>query len=193
VSVYDDFNRTSPTSLGVPSGGPAAWQDLIGSWYIDGNRAASSATVHAITMLPTTFSDVQVEAGLPVIGTDAGLIARVTDAGNHILAAIRIFGVQLYQWVGGDVFELASLVSVTPATTDVWRLEVIGAGPARLYRKPLGGSFTLLTEAALLAPATGTGHGLRAFNDSVVRFDNFVATDMGTPAVPASPASLLIW
>lgn len=177
----DNFNRAdSSSSLGTPSDGGSAWTAHVGTWGINSNQAyCSSVTSLACASVESSISDCEVQATLAVVGSAAGLVARLADSNNYILADEIASTVRLFKNVAGSFTSLGSY-SGTTANGDVikWR----GSGSSHtVYQN--GVSRITATDSA---GSSNTKHGIRTHNDTTMRIDDFSATALaaGGPVIP---------
>lgn len=165
-AARDSFTRTSASSLGTADTGQA-WTALVGTWGTTGTQAycpTPSGGASSVACVETNASDVDLQVTLVTSG-DAGLAVRLTDQNNHF--AVVASGGAVYRVQGGS----ASQVATFAACSNGDKIRIVAGGNV----------FTLYKNGAQVATwtdsfnQTATRHGLRLFNDSAVRFDDFAA------------------
>lgn len=168
----DNFNRANG-SIGTPSDAGSAWIVPDSGWSINGNRAhCSGGGLQSVCFLESGMADADIEVTVPIfqsVGTvDIGIVARVTDDSNYILAAITggDVGFRLFNRSGGFT-QIGSTVAGTWAAGDVFRLRVNGTS-VELFQNGV-----LRISGASSAHQTVTKHGLRASQDTGTYFDSF--------------------
>lgn len=171
---FDDFNRAdSTTALGTASDWIDAWTASAGStWGINSNQGYMvTSTGQAFAWLESNIADVYVEVVMgSAVGTDMGVVARVTTAPQYILGAwTNGTGFRAFSLSGGSFVQIGTTASGSLASGDVLRLTCNGTSitwskngtPQCSGTSPVG--------------TTNTKVGLRAHNDTAVRFNSFDA------------------
>lgn len=176
----DNFNRADTTNaIGTPSDGGSAWVQSAGTWGISTNTGYESGGLSQqnIAVLESSLSDVDVQVTVSTLGSDNGLVARFLDTAHYLLFIYTAgTGYRMFKDVGGFT-QLGSTASGTGANGDVYKFSVNGSSLTGYVN---GVSKITATDSA---GSTNTQHGLRAFADSVVRFDNFSAGTGGSPTL----------
>lgn len=173
----DNFNRAdSAVSPGTPSDGLGGYSGAsFGTWGISGNAAyCATSTFHGVLFMETSLADVTVQATLTVAGSDSGICGRVVDTSNYIVAAANsTTGIKLFKRVSGTFTQLGSTYVTPLANNDVLALRMDGSDLTVFVN---GVSIITATDAAF---STATMHGLRANNDTAVRFEDLSITLFG--------------
>jgi hypothetical protein len=171
----DSFDRADTTSnIGTPSDGGSNWSVLTGTWGISSNKAYTSAAVaHSLAALEAAENDVAVEMTSGGTWTEGGIIARCSDNANYLLVAIQSTGFSFYKVVAGG-FTLLGSGGLSPvAPGEVYKFAVDG-DLLEFFKN--GSSQGSVTDSALLS---NTKHGLRTYNDTALRFDDFSISSIG--------------
>jgi hypothetical protein len=175
----DNFDRADTTNnIGTPSDAGSAWTQSQGTWGIASNAGyeSSAAGAQNIAQLEASLADVDVQVTLSNVsaGADAGPVARFADTSNYLLWIYTIgsSGLRMFKVVAGSFTQLGSTASYTAANGDVLKFTVNGS----TLNGYVNGALKVgpQTESA---GSTNTKHGLRSFNDSASRFDDFSIVD----------------
>ncbi len=172
----DDFNRAdAATPIGTPSDGGSAWVAAANTWGISGNRAYTSAgSSESDVTLDSGTSAVEVQVTISTLSADAGLCFRLADVNNMLLAQLLVgTGIRMFKRVGGTYTQLGSTYSGSIASGDVLKVRADSSNNLTAYQN--GVSRVTANDSA---GASNTRHGLRTFNDTASRFDDFSITDI---------------
>lgn len=165
----DTFTRAdSTTTLGSTESGAKAWAATAGTWGIASGQAYNAGgTGGALATIDAGTADYTVSVKVNASDSGSGLIARLTDPSNWLMALAPAGGeLQLYHNVGGSVSAVA--YPGTPiAAGDVVQMACAGGTVTYSVNGTAVGSFADST--------TGTRCGFRA-DSAAARFDNFTVT-----------------
>jgi hypothetical protein len=183
----DNFTGTSGTSMAgrtvavASSCSSLTWTAHVGTWTIQTNQGASSATASAVTTLNTSFVNGSIQvvlANLNTSGRSGGLVLA-HDGASTYLAAVMIDGspdrIELRLVTSGSSVVLAT-VNPTFATTNTLRMSRSGSSSITVTLN----SATVMTHTLSGAQQTTLGTNGRSGlfgGSSSVRFDNLVATN----------------
>lgn len=163
-TIYDDFNRTDLTTLGVTSVGGEVWSWAdptggAGKWGTNGTIAMPTDGANVsiqLAHLNLYSPDVSVETKVTQVQSTSGLIVRYVDARNYVYS----LGTALYLRSGSSGVGTGTLLAGTAgviATNDVMKIVTSGT------------TITLFRNGTQIAQATGvtagqtsTRHGLMA-------------------------------
>jgi hypothetical protein len=181
----DNFTGTTGATMAARAATVAAacsnrvWTVHVGTWTIQANQAASSATADAVTTenTATTNSTARVVlASLNTGGRSGGLVIS-HDGTSSYIAAVMIDAtpdrIELRLYSGG-VATLLTTINPTFATTNTLVLSRSSAVVAVALNGTSVGSYSL-SAAQLTSLGAGTRAGLFGGNASV-RFDDFAVT-----------------
>lgn len=179
---FDDFNRAdSTTALGTASDGIDAWTAAAGStWGISSNQGYSVTSVgQTFAWLEASISDVVVQAVVGTsAGTDMGIVARLSTTPIYILGAwTNGTGFRAFSNNAGTFVQIGSTTAGSLATGDTLKLTCSGTS----ITFALNG--TTKCSGTSSVGSTNTKVGIRAHNDTAVRFDSF---DANAPAAGGS-------
>lgn len=168
IIVQDGFNRAdNAASLGNANTGQV-WAFLSSAWGILNNKAYSvGTTLTEIAYQESRASDVLVSTNL-VFSSNEGLVVRLTDNANHLIARISSTGLGLFRMIAASPIQIGNyaFTSVAGAT---YALKVICSGPfVKVY---LDGLEVISVSETFNRSATL--HGLRTSASSGARFDDF--------------------
>ncbi|MDH4078025.1 MAG: hypothetical protein OEW29_19020 [Acidimicrobiia bacterium] len=157
------------------------WTAHVGTWTIQSNRGASSATASAVTTLNTSFVNGSVQVVLTSLNTGgrSGGLVVAHDGASTYLAAVMTDGspdrVELRLVTSGTPVVLAT-VNPTFATTNTLGVSRSGSSSITVTLN----SATVMTYTLSGAQQTTLGTNGRAGlfgGSSSVRFDDFVVTN----------------
>ena len=181
----DNFTGTTGATMTARAATVAAacssrvWSVHVGTWTIQTNRAASSATIDAVATenTATTNSTARVVlANLNTGGRSGGLVIS-HDGTSSYIAAVMIDAtpdrIELRLYSAG-VATLLTTINPTFATTNTLELSRNGGVVAVALNGTSVGSYSL-SAAQLTSLGAGTRAGLFGGNASV-RFDDFAVT-----------------
>jgi hypothetical protein len=178
----DDFNRANSTSaMGTPSDAGSDWVAHTGTWGIISTSLGYtvSNTVHAAATLESSESDVDVEVTIQTVsaGVGMGLIGRFADTSNYLYFQYETGGTKFTLWkvvtnthtkIGGDVVQ-------TLNANDVMKLSMSGSA-LNCYVNDI----LVIGPISDSAGSSNTKHGLRTYQSSGTRFDDFSITGSGS-------------
>jgi hypothetical protein len=183
----DNFNRADTSSdIGTPSDAGSAWVQANGTWGIGSNQALEAGNSHAIAVLESSISDVDVQATISATHTEGGLIARYSTTASYILlATIPSTGLVLYRRDGAG-FNSIGTWSGTLSTNDVIKLRCNGTSISA-YQNGVE-RIAPVTESH---NSTETEHGIRISGSPNWRWDDFSITALstGTEALTGSAST----
>lgn len=181
----DDFTGTTGVSMSARAASGAVacanrvWLVHVGTWTIQANAAASSATVSAVATENTGTVDSSVQVVLASLNTGGriGGVVLSHDGVSTYLAAVMIDGapdrIELRTVITG-VPTVVATVTPTFAATNTLVLARAGSSVTVSLNGTSVLTFTL-SAAQLSSLGTGARAGLFGGNSSV-RFDDFVVT-----------------
>ncbi len=166
----DTFDRASPSTLGTPSDGGSAWEQLSGTGGVSANQATmlSGATATAVLESGLANVTVQYRAANPS-GSSPAAVVRATDAGNYLrVYFLPGFRGHVYKREGGAEVQLAAGNTGPVAAGDICTVECVGN---RVTSKVNG---VVMATATTGFNAAATKHGLATqTNDTTSKFDDF--------------------
>ena len=181
----DNFTGTNGASLSARAATVAAacsnrtWTVHVGTWTIQSNQAASSATANAVATENTTTVDSTVQVALLSLNTGgrSGGAVLSHDGASSYLAAVMIDAtpdrIEVRLVSAGAPTVLITL-NPTFATTNTLQLARTGAALSITLNGAAVGAYTL-TSPQLTALGPGARAGVFG-GDSSVRFEDFVVT-----------------
>ncbi len=181
----DNFTGTNGASLSARAATVAAacsnrtWTVHVGTWTIQSNRAASSATANAVATENTTTVDSTVQVALLSLNTGgrSGGAVLSHDGASSYLAAVMIDAtpdrIEVRLVSAGAPTVLITL-NPTFATSNTLQLARTGAALSITLNGAAVGAYTL-TSPQLTALGPGARAGVFG-GDSSVRFEDFVVT-----------------
>lgn len=181
----DNFTGTTGASLSARAATVAAacsnrtWTVHVGTWTIQANQAASSATANAVATENTTTVDSTVQAVLLSLNTGgrSGGVVLSHDGASSYLAAVMIDATPdriEVRLVSAGAPTVLRTLNPTFATTNTLRLARTGAAISITLNGAAVGAYTL-TSPQLTALGPGARAGVFGGNSSVL-FDDFVVT-----------------
>ncbi len=185
VVACDNFTGTTGANLngrGVVVAAACAsrtWMAHVGTWTVQTNQAASSATASAVVTVNTAVSDASVQVVLRSLNTGgrSGGVVLDHSGGATYLAAVMIDGapdvVQLRLVVAGSPTVLAT---ATPAFATTNTLRLARVGTSVTVRVNGSSVITATLSAGAVASLGGAGRAGLFGGNSSVRFDDFVVS-----------------
>jgi hypothetical protein len=176
--ISDDFNRAnSNTTLGSP------WLDHGFVWGIDSNRAylVTSASHAIATRRDANAADVRVGVTMAVFeggSGNVGIVVRASDGASGIHCVFNRSGPYAVVYEVPSYTQVGDLEPFTSVNGDLIEVEAVGSS-IKMYKN--GVEINSVTTSHNL---TEIGVGLRSFQETTVRYENFFATDLGAPADP---------
>lgn len=185
TSRSDNFNRTDTASgIGTPSDGGSGWVQTSGTWGITTNRGYKSASDGAYQVCDLEASSYQVDVQATLAsrgaGSVGGVVARLADNNNYIMAFCGDSFI-LFKKVAGSFTQIGSTYSAGSATNDVVKLTANASNNLEVFVN--GVSRITGTDAA---GATNTRHGLMVHTNTFY-FDDFSITDNAGGGGGATP------
>src|SRR3954451_1949020 len=181
----DNFTGTNGASISGRAATVATacasrtWAVHVGTWTIQTNTAASSATADAVATENTATANCTVTAVITNLnsgGRSGGVVLSHNGTSTYV-AAVMIDGtpdrIELRLYTAG-VSTLLATYNPTFATTNTLQLSRNAAVVTTTLNGATAGTFTL-TTAQLTTLGTGARAGLFGGNNSV-RYDDFVVT-----------------
>lgn len=169
----DNFNRADSATLGTSSGGQT-WSVVTAGFAIAGNLAKRSAA-NGIVVIDSGVADCLVQADYNPLGSEVGLVFRLTDASNYIKATESGGAIYLFKVVAGAQTTLGS-VTQPGSDTGVHTLKVTGLGSA--VKVFWDGTQVLSVTETFNQTATkhGLGGGATFGTDTTSTYDNVVCS-----------------
>lgn len=168
VGVFTDpFTRAdSATTMGSP------WVAYWGTWGISTDTAYQAVDgggdhQNVVAMDTGTYDDF-VSVDLPTVGSDCGVVTRLTDKDNYWMAALTGTTFQIYKKDTG------SFTFFNPFTTSGSHTSIAIATNGKQIDGYLDG--VKRSSTSNIFNQTATKKGLRSFNTDATRFDNFKTT-----------------
>ena len=87
ISLFDNFNRSNASNLGVTSVGEAEWEELSGAWDIYSNRIRNSSGTNPIAVVDSYTTDVDISLDVSYNGRDS-IVFRALDESNYLRLSV---------------------------------------------------------------------------------------------------------
>lgn len=167
--VSDSFTNASLVTdglgfRGVYGGNGVTWTQVSGAWQASAGtfNATSLSSGVAIATLESGKLDIMVSCVITHVSGTSSIIARYTDANNHVRAAVTGTNVQLIKVVAGTSTTVVD-VAITAVAGAELRLHCHGTEFRVFYNEAAVGSATTISDSAL---QTGTKVGVRTSSTS---------------------------
>lgn len=189
AGVSDTFDRAdSASSLGSTDGGslsPLTWTAQNGTWGISSNKAyLTDTTSQAVATVDTGLADVDVAVDITLSSTqpNVGVICRLIDNNNYLLAAWAGQIMYLFKREGGGFTELTS-VSREWSLGSTYRVRISAVGDlVKVFIDTTEVLSHTLSSGDQSTFGAATSHGIRVSAEAGTgdagdsRFDTFNAT-----------------
>ena len=168
--ISDGFNRANNAlTLGNADTGQA-WQALSGTWGVSNGKAyvAVAGAVTSVCSIESGVSNCSVSADA-TFGTYSGIVFRLSDSSNYVLARISSDGLKLFTIAAGLPTEIGSC-SFTAVIGTTYNIKVTAISPNITVK--LDGVERITAVSAF--NSTTTKHGFRQLTNLDDKYDNFV-------------------
>jgi hypothetical protein len=181
----DDFNRANGTLNGsTPSDGGSTW--TASNANIDTNQVwpVSASGTRDTAWVETSSAVGSVQMKITTNGNSSGVVMRLSNATNHIVAYVSGNSLANYKRVSGSYTQIGSTYSGTIANGDVIRLDIDSSNAIRSY---VNGTLRVGPNT----DSTGSTNTKAGFewlsNLTTVRIDDWSYTDNAGAAATSSP------